>query len=102
MAARIRRGDTVEVICGRDRGRRGTVVSVDAQRGRVTVERVNLIKKHQKPTATNRGGIIEREAPIQLSNVMLVQGGKRTRVGFRIEGGHKVRFGRKKGEAIDG
>jgi len=102
MAARIKKGDTVEVIAGKDRGRRGVVLGLDVDRGRVTVERVNVVKKHQKPTPTNRGGIIEREASVHLSNVMLVQGGERTRVGFRIAGGQKVRFGRKKGEAIDG
>jgi large subunit ribosomal protein L24 len=102
MAARIRKGDMVEVIAGKDRGRRGAVLRVDTGAGRVTVERVNVVKKHQKPTATNRGGIIEREASIHLSNVMLVHGGSRTRVGFRSEGDAKVRFARKKGEAIDG
>ena len=102
MAARIRKGDTVEVISGKDRGRRGVVLSIDLGRSRVTVERVNVVKKHQKPTPTNRGGIIEREASVHLSNVMLVQGGERTRVGFRSSEGEKVRFGRKKGEAIDG
>jgi large subunit ribosomal protein L24 len=100
MAARIRKGDTVEVIAGKDRGRRGLVLGVD--RDRVTVERVNVVKKHQKPTPTNRGGIIEKEAPVHVSNVMLVQGGERTRVGFRTAEGRKLRFGRKKGEAIDG
>ena len=102
MAARIRKGDTVEVITGKDRGRRGVVLSVDAAHGRVTVERVNVVKKHQKPTPTNRGGILEREASVHLSNVMLVHAGQRTRVGFRSTGGEKVRIGRKKGEAIDG
>jgi large subunit ribosomal protein L24 len=100
MAARIRKGDTVEVLAGKDRGRRGLVL--DIGRDRVTVERVNVVKKHQKPTPTNRGGIIEKEAPIHRSNVMLVHGGERTRVGFRTVDGRKVRFGRKKSEAIDG
>jgi large subunit ribosomal protein L24 len=102
VAARIRKGDLVEVITGKDRGRRGAVLAVDAGAGRVTVERVNVVKKHQKPTATNRGGIIEREAATHLSNVMLVHRGSRTRVGFRSEGESKVRFARKQGEAIDG
>jgi large subunit ribosomal protein L24 len=102
MAARIRKGDTVEVIAGKDRGRRGVVLGVDPARGRVTVERVNVVKKHQKPTPTNRGGIVEKEAPVHLSNVMLVHAGKRTRVGFRSAGERKVRFARKQGEAIDG
>jgi large subunit ribosomal protein L24 len=100
MAARIRKGDTVEVIAGKDRGRRGLVLGVE--RDRVTVERVNVVKKHQKPTPTNRGGIIEKEAPVHVSNVMLVHGGERTRVGFRTADGRKLRFARKKSEAIDG
>jgi large subunit ribosomal protein L24 len=101
MAARIRKGDTVVVIAGKNRGGRPGVVK-EVRGDRVTVEGVNVVKKHQKPTPTNRGGIIEREAPIHISNVMLVQGGQPTRVGFRTVDGRKVRFGRKKGEAIDG
>jgi large subunit ribosomal protein L24 len=101
MAARIRKGDTVLVIAGRNRGARPALV-LGVSGDRVTVEGVNRVKKHQKPTPTNRGGIIEKEAPIHISNVMLVQGGQRTRVGFRSAAGKKVRFGRKKGEAIDG
>ena len=103
MAARIRKGDLVEVLTGRNRGQRGTVIRVDPGRGRVTVERVNLVKRHTKPGANNRqGGIVEKEAPIQLSNVALVNDGKRTRVGFRIVDGAKVRWDKKKNEAIDG
>ena len=101
MAARIRKGDSVVVIAGKNRSSKpATVLAVRGDR--ITIEGVNRIKKHQKPTGSDRGGIIEREAPIHISNVMLVQGGVPTRVGFRIQDGRKIRFGRKKGEAIDG
>ena len=102
MAARIRKGDTVEVLAGKNRGQRGTVIRVDVQRGRVTVERVNLVKRHTKPNAANRqGGIVEKEASIHLSNVALVHGEDRTRVGFRTVDGVKRRWGKRSNEAID-
>ena len=103
MGAKIRKGDTVEVLTGKHRGQRGTVVRVLPGAGRLVVERVNIIKRHTKPSAVNRqGGIIEKEAPIHISNVALVHGGERTRVGFRTEGGRKLRWSKKKDEAIDG
>ncbi len=103
MGARIRKGDEVEVIAGKFKGRRGTVLVVDADRSRVTIEQVNIVKRHQKPTAANRqGGIVEKEAPLHISNVMLVHGGDRTRVGSREVGGEKVRWSQRKDEAIDG
>ena len=103
MAAKIRKGDTVEVTTGKDRGKRGTVLRVDKERDRVTVERVNIVKKHQKPNATVRqGGIIEKEAPLHVSNVALVHKGEKTRVGFKVVDGRKVRWSKKRDEAIDG
>jgi large subunit ribosomal protein L24 len=103
MAARIRKGDLVEVVAGKYKGRRGNVVSIDTERNRVIVGQVNVVKRHQKPNAVNRqGGIVEKEAPIHLSNVMLVHDGERTRVGFREVKGEKIRWGLKKDEAIDG
>ncbi len=103
MSARIKKGDTVEVLVGRDAGKRGSVLRIDTERDRVFVERLNIVKKHQKPTATTRqGGIIEKEAPIHLSNVALVHKGQRTRVRFREVGGKKVRWSVKHDEAIDG
>ena len=102
MAARIRKGDTVEVTTGKNRGSRGTVLSVDAQKKRVTVERVNIVKRHMKPSAQFRqGGIVEKERSIHLSNVMLVHNGEPTRVAFRDQGGKRVRWSVKHGEAID-
>jgi large subunit ribosomal protein L24 len=103
MAAKIRKGDVVEVTVGKDRGKRGTVLRVDKVRDRVTVERVNIVKKHQKPNATVRqGGIIEKEAPLHLSNVALIHKGEKTRVGFKVVSGRKVRWSKKRDEAIDG
>jgi large subunit ribosomal protein L24 len=103
MAARIRKGDTVEVLAGKNKGSRGTVLSVDQGQSRVTVERVNVVKRHMKPTAEYRqGGIIEKERPIHLSNVALVHNGDTTRVGFRRVKDRKVRWSRRHDEAIDG
>jgi len=103
MAAKIRKGDMVEVTVGKDRGKRGTVLRVDKVRDRVTVERVNIVKKHQKPNATVRqGGIIEKEAALHVSNVALVHKGEKTRVGFKVVDGRKVRWSKKRDEAIDG
>ncbi|MEP0763997.1 MAG: 50S ribosomal protein L24 [Chloroflexota bacterium] len=105
---RIKKGDTVEVIAGKDKGVRGAVLRVIPKKDRVVVERVNVVKKHQKPVQAGRGqvqpGIIEFEAPIHLSNVMIVctQCSEKTRVGYRMtEDGRKVRVCRKCGSDID-
>jgi len=99
---KIKKGDTVKVITGKDRDAEGKVVSVDAKKGRVIVEGVNMITKHAKPSQANpNGGIVKMEAPIDISNVMLVFKGKPTRVGFRMEGDKKVRFAKATGEVID-
>ena len=102
MAGKIRVGDTVEVLAGKDRGSQGKVISLDAEAKRVVVESVNIVKRHQKPTASQRqGGIIEKEAPIHLSNVSMVHRGEKTRVTFREVDGTKTRLSRKHDEAID-
>ncbi|MEB2287460.1 MAG: 50S ribosomal protein L24 [Anaerolineae bacterium] len=105
---RIKKGDTVEVIAGKDKGVRGAVLRVIPKKDRVVIERVNVVKKHQKPVQAGRGqvqpGIIEFEAPIHLSNVMIVctQCSEKTRVGYRVtEDGRKVRVCRKCGADID-
>jgi len=105
MMERIRKGDEVIVIAGRSRGQRGHVLKVLGD-NRFLVENVNMIKKHQKPDPQNQkpGGIIEREAPIQASNVMLYNPAtdKGDRVGFKfLEDGRKVRFFRSTGEVVD-
>lgn len=99
---KIKKGDTVRVITGKDNGAEGKVLSVDVKNHRVLVEGINKITKHQKPSQGNpNGGIVEKEAPIDISNVMLVVKGKPTRVGFRMEGDKKVRYAKATGEAID-
>ena len=99
---KIKKGDTVKVIAGKDCNTEGKVISVDAKKGRVLVEGVNMITKHAKPSQANpNGGIIRNEAPIDISNVMLVYKGKATRVGFRMEGDKKVRYAKATGEVID-
>lgn len=101
-AIKIKKGDTVKVIAGKDNNKEGKVLSVDAKKGRVIVEGVNIITKHSKPTQANpNGGIVHREAPIDLSNVMYVHKGKATRIGFRVENGKKVRIAKSTGDVID-
>lgn len=101
-AMKIKKGDTVKVIAGKDNNKEGKVLSVDAKKGRVIVEGVNMITKHSKPTQANpNGGIVRREAPIDMSNVMYVHKGKATRVGFRVENGKKVRIAKSTGDVID-
>lgn len=100
---KIKRNDTVEVIAGKDKGKRGKVIRVIADRDRVLVERVMMIKKHLKPNPQRniQGGIAEQESPIHVSNVMLVDGeGNKTRVGTRVEGEKKVRFSKVSGNNI--
>ena len=99
---KIKKGDTVKVIAGKDRNAEGKVISVDMKKGRILVEGVNMITKHAKPSQANpEGGIIQREAPIDISNVMLVYKGKATRVGFKMDGDKKVRYAKATGEVID-
>ena len=99
---KIKKGDTVKVIAGKDNGKEGKVLSVDPKNNKVVVEGVNVIKKHTKPSVANQnGGIVTREAAIDASNVMYVHKGKATRVGFKIENDKKVRFAKTTGEVID-
>jgi large subunit ribosomal protein L24 len=101
---RIRRGDTVEVISGKEAGKRGKVMRVMAEQQRVVVERVNFIKRHVKPTQKNpQGGVIEREAAMHISNVLLVcpSCSAATRTGVRIEGDGKTRFCKKCNVQVD-
>ena len=99
---KIKKGDTVKVIAGKDNGKEGKVISVDRKNNRVLVEGVNIITKHMKPSAANQnGGIVQREAPIHISNVMYVHKGKPTRIGFKMEKDKKVRFAKSTGDVID-
>ena len=99
---KIKKGDTVRVIAGKDNGKEGKVVSIDRKNGRVLVEGINMVTKHMKPSAANEnGGIVQKEAPIDISNVMYLHKGKPTRVGFKFENDKKVRFAKSTGEVID-
>ncbi len=101
-AMKIKKGDTVKVIAGKDKGKEGKVLSVDIKNNRVIVEGINMITKHTKPSMTNQqGGIINKEAPIDMSNVMYVLNGKATRIGFQVVDGKKVRVAKATGEVID-
>ncbi len=101
-ALKIKKGDTVKVIAGRDNNAEGKVLSVDVKKGKILVEGVNMVTKHAKPSQANpNGGIIQKEAPIDISNVMLVYKGKATRVGFKMDGDRKVRYAKATGEIID-
>ncbi|HWQ36528.1 MAG TPA: 50S ribosomal protein L24 [Blastocatellia bacterium] len=106
MAVRfkIKKNDQVLVISGRDKGKRGRVIEVLTTKGKVMVEGVNMMKKHVRPNRQRgiAGGIIEREAPIDISNVMLLEGGKPTRVGYQVlTDGRKVRLSKRTGAVID-
>jgi large subunit ribosomal protein L24 len=101
-ATRIKKNDLVRVITGKDAGQEGKVLSVDAKKRKVIVEGVNMITKHAKPSATNQqGGIIHREAPIDISNVMYVHKGQTTKIGYTFKDGKKVRVAKKTGDIIE-
>ena len=99
---KIKKGDTVKVIAGKDKDKEGKVIAVDTKKNTVLVEGVNMITKHTKPSMANQqGGIIHQEGPIDISNVMYVHKGKATRVGFKMDGDKKVRFAKSTGDVID-
>lgn len=101
-AMKIKRGDTVKVIAGKDKDKEGKVLAVDTKNSKVLIENVNMITKHTKPSAANQqGGIVNKEAYIDISNVMMLHKGKVTRVGFKMDGDKKVRVAKATGEVID-
>jgi large subunit ribosomal protein L24 len=104
MAAKIKKGDKVVILAGKDKGKTGEVTQVLPKEDRVVVAGVNTVKRHQRPTQTTPGGIEEKDAPIHVSNVALAdpKTGEPTRVGFKVEGDKKVRIAKKSGEVIDG
>ena len=104
MAAKIRKGDRVVVLAGKDKGRQGTVLKVLPKEERVVVEGLNIVQRHTRPTQTDpQGGIKNKEAPLHVSNVAIADSaGKPTRVGFRVDGDKKVRFAKTTGEVING
>lgn len=105
MAAKIKKGDKVVVLTGRDRGKTGQVLKVIPTEERAVVQGVHVVKRHQRQTAQQQGGIITKELPVHLSNLALAdpKDGKPTRVGFKVlEDGRKVRVAKRSGEVIDG
>ena len=99
---KIKKGDTVKVIAGKDKDKEGKIISVDKKNSKVLVEGINMMTKHTKPSAANQnGGIVQKEAPIYLSNVMYLYKGKPTRIGFKMENDKKVRFAKSTGDVID-
>jgi large subunit ribosomal protein L24 len=104
MAAKIRKGDKVVVLAGRDKGRTGEVVEVNPTAERALVRGVNIVKRHQRQTGAQQGGIISKELPVHLSNLAVAdpRDGKPTRIGFKIVDGRKVRIAKRSGAEIDG
>lgn len=101
-STKLKTGDKVVVITGKDKGKEGKILVVDRKKGRVIVEGINMVSKHTKPNAVNtQGGIIKKEAFIDASNVMYVHNGKPTRLGAKIENGKKSRVAKTTGEVID-
>ena len=99
---KIKTGDMVKVIAGKDKDKEGKVVAVNKKENTVLVEGINMITKHTKPSMANQqGGIVHQEGPIDASNVMLIHEGKATRVGFKMDGDKKVRFAKSTGKVID-
>jgi large subunit ribosomal protein L24 len=104
MAAKLRKGDKVIVLTGKDKGREGAIVSINPSAGKAIVDGINLMIRHTKQSQTDQGGRVPTPAAIQLSNLALIdpKDGGPTRVGFRMEGDKKVRFAKKSGEVING
>ena len=101
-AMKIKKGDTVKVIAGKDKDKEGKVLAVNAKNNTVIVEGINMITKHAKPSVANQnGGILHQESPLDASNVMYVHKGKATRIGYKMDGYKKVRVSKSTGEVID-
>ena len=99
---KIKKGDTVKVIAGKDKDKEGKVIAVNKKNNTLLVEGINMVTKHAKPSAQNQnGGIVTQEGPIDASNVMYVHKGQPTRVGYKFEDGKKVRVAKSTGEVID-
>lgn len=102
MAAKLKKGDKVTVLTGKDKGKEGVITSIDPKAGKALVDGVNMAIRHTKQTQTSQGGRIPKAMPIQLSNLAILdKNGKATRVGFKIEGGKKVRYAKTTGDVID-
>jgi len=102
MAAKLKKGDKVVLLAGKDKGQKGTILSVDPKAGKAVVEGVNMAIRHTRQSQQSQGGRIPKPMPIDLSNLAMIdKNGKPTRVGFRTEGDRKVRFAKTTGDAID-
>ncbi len=102
MAAKLRKGDKVVVLSGKDKGKEGTIASVDPKAGKAVVDGVNIAIRHTRQSQTSQGGRLPKAVPVDLSNLALLdKNGKATRVGFRMEGDKKVRFAKTTGDVID-
>ena len=102
MAAKLKKGDKVVVLAGKDKGKEGTIASVDPKAGKAVVDGINMAVRHTRQSQTSQGGRIPKAMPIDLSNLALLDAnGKPTRVGFRMEGDKKVRFAKTTGDVID-
>ncbi|MFD1157829.1 50S ribosomal protein L24 [Roseovarius aestuarii] len=102
MAAKLKKGDKVVVLAGKDKGKEGTISSVDPKAGKAVVDGINMAIRHTKQSQTSQGGRIPKAMPIELSNLaFLDKNGKASRVGFKIEDGKKVRFAKTTGDVID-
>ncbi len=102
MAAKLRKGDKVVVLSGKDKGKEGTIASVDPKAGKAVVDGVNIAIRHTRQSQTSQGGRLPKAVPVELSNLALLdKNGKATRVGFRMEGDKKVRFAKTTGDVID-
>ena len=100
--SKIKKGDTVKVIAGRDKDKEGKVISVNRKTNKLFVEGINMVTKHAKPSMANQqGGIIHQEGPSDAPNVMYLHKGKPTRIGFKMDGDKKVRFAKSTGDIID-
>ena len=102
MAAKLKKGDKVVVLAGKDKGKEGTITSVDPKAGKAVVDGINIAIRHTRQSQTSQGGRLPQANPIELSNLALLdKNGKATRVGFRMEGDKKVRFAKTTGDVID-
>ncbi|WP_417607063.1 50S ribosomal protein L24 [Primorskyibacter flagellatus] len=102
MAAKLRKGDNVVILTGKDKGKQGTITLIDPKAGKAVVDGLNMAIRHTRQTQTSQGGRVPKAMPIALSNLSLVDtNGKATRVGFRMEGDKKVRFAKTTGDVID-
>lgn len=102
MTTKLRKGDLVQVIAGKDKGKEGKILAINTKKGTALVEGINMITKHTKPSAANQnGGIIHQEGAVDLSNLMYVYKGKATRLGYAVKDDKKVRIAKSTGDVID-